>query len=102
MDPLKIALLGIVVAASQLSPNDFPGSAYSQDKNRDTKSSAGTTKKIDPKIAEKLRQVRIEETRKKYPTSAPSSKASTKSSISEHQKRMYSIKSAPSKTNFAT
>ena len=65
MHPLKIALIGIVVAASQLSPNDFPGTVYSQDKGSGEQSREGTTKKIDPKVAEKLRQARIKETRKK-------------------------------------
>ncbi len=65
MDPFKIALIGIVVAASQLSPNDFPGTVYSQDKSGGAQDGAGVTKKLDPKTAEKLRQVRIKETRKK-------------------------------------
>ncbi|HBK80161.1 MAG TPA: hypothetical protein DDZ83_10905 [Nitrospinae bacterium] len=62
MDPMKLVMAGLLVAASSLSPGDFPASVYSQEKKSDKK--PGTTK-IDPKTAKKLREARIKDIRKK-------------------------------------
>jgi hypothetical protein len=62
MDPFKIVMAGLLVAASALTPGDFPASVYSQEKKSDKK--PGTTK-IDPKTAKKLREARIKDIRKK-------------------------------------
>ena len=63
METLKIALTGLItLAAASLSPSDFPGSVYSQEKKGDPSTQ---TKKLDAETAKKYREIRIQETKKK-------------------------------------
>lgn len=63
MEAMKIVLTGLItVAAAALSPSDFPGSVYSQEKKGDPTTQ---TKILDPKTAKKYREIRIQETKKK-------------------------------------
>ena len=68
METMKIALAGMItLAAAALSPSDFKGSVYSQTKGK--KGDPTTqTKQLDAETAKKLREIRIQETRKKIKT----------------------------------